>query len=266
MFEGLAWIPAATWSGAARILAKLSCGRAWAYIVLPVSIALWAWMSWRPRRRGVPAPSSARNAAAALLVLWLLSAWLGLLMISWVANPLLIARYALPAAVPAMLLPLLVAARLHRHAPLILAGVFLMITAPEWLRHGAEVSPGFRELVQYLNEHADPESSMVAILIENVTHPDWADMQRLGFDYYPLQRLPVCDLYLAAGAVERNRPVLADPRTLYIVVFLGDPLPLIQAAGRRTSAFRLDGQTYSQLLFTPYRLLQVAPIAGADEQ
>jgi hypothetical protein len=267
LFQGLSWIPATTWSGALSVLAQSSGGLAWVYAVLPAALALWLWGTWR-RTNGGQGRLAGRIRAApegghALLALWLVGAWVGLLAISWLVKPAMIARYALPSAVPALLLPLAVAARLHARAPLVLALVFVAARAPDWLRHGSETPPGFREMIEYLNAHAEPRTAGVAILIDEVTHPGWADMQRLGFDYYPLRDLPVYDLTLSSGGAPSNEALLADPRTLYVVAFLGDPLPLIHTAGRTIRPFQIDGASYTQLLFTPYRLVQVAPLASA---
>jgi hypothetical protein len=127
-----------------------------------------------------------RNDLCGLLLCWLGAAWFGLMVISWLAHPAMVARYALPAAVPAILLPLIVAHRIDPRAPAVIAIVFFVASAGQWTGRSEKVMPGFREMVEFLNEVVDPDREAVAVVIDRATSPGWEEMDLLGFDYYPL--------------------------------------------------------------------------------
>lgn len=194
-----------------------------------------------------------------LLLAWLAMSWLGLLVISWIAHPAMVDRYALPAAVPAVLIPLVVAHRLDRRAPVVIALAFFVATAGQWTSRSQRVMPGFREMVELLNEVVDPQREVVVVAIDRNTSPGWEEMDLLGFDYYPLRRGEVFPLYLRGDRLDGDQPILDDPRGLYIVTFLADPERAIESAGRTMGRVRIDDRTFTQLLFTPYRLFYVMP-------
>ena len=271
-----------------------------------------------------------RNDLCGLLLCWLGAAWLGLMVISWLAHPAMVARYALPAAVPAILLPLIVAHRIDARGPLVIAAVFFAASAGRWTGRSEKVMPGFREMVEFLNEVVDPDREVVVLAIERTTSPGWEEMDRLGFDYYPLHlppyqggiqggrlprnhihdrqgadslptqsdprplgsgllrpahqtrdrqgadsqggikggsdrpisqspKRPIEILYLRQGKLDGDQPVLRDPRALWLVVFLADPEHAVESAGREMAKIRIDDRSYQQLLFTPYRVMLVAP-------
>ncbi len=265
VFQGLAWIPAASWSRALDSLGALTFGPAWVVLLL-VTVVWW----WRAR-------ISARAAAATqsppppeelggtirtgvgLLCCWFGCAWLGLIVISWIAQPALVDRYALPASIPALLLPVLVVSRIRRFAPLFLAGIVCAASAPDWAMYRWDVRPGFRELAAYLRDHVDPRTDVVVQVIDNATYPGWEDMERLGFAYYPLNGRAIMELPLRPDGAVADAAAWQDPRQFYLVVFRADPVPLMERAGRRLEPFEVDGAYYSQLLFEPYRLVKAAP-------
>jgi len=265
VFQGLAWIQPPTWESALEVLGKLTFGRVWVFALLGPAIALWliasrGWTTERFRRPGGKLFTGADDLCGLLLV-WFGCAWFGLLVISWIAHPAMVARYALPASIPALLIPLLVAYRLDRRAPLIIIVVFAIRAAPELVTHATEYDPGFRELAALLNRHVDPETEGVILTIDNRTYPNWEDMERLVFDYYPLDDIPVQALHLGPdGVTPKNSVLEEDPRALYMVVLWADPFAILEAAGRQARPIYLDGVAYSQLLFTPYRLVSVAPL------
>ncbi len=250
VFQGLSWIRPATWSGALGVLEAITFGPIWVVGVLTPALLLWVLRGRRePDRREAPT----------LLVIWLLCSWFGLLVISWAAHPALVDRYALPAAIPAIVLPLLVAGRLHRALPVVIAVVFMGVGLRTWAQRNLEIDPGFRELSEYLVQHADPQKDLIVLTIDRKTHPDWDDAERLPFVYYPPGELPTAELHLAPDGVTAENDVLDDPRAMYLIVLWADPFAILEKAGRRAEIIRAEGREFTQLLFSPYRLVRIAP-------
>ena len=286
IFQGLDWIPPPTWHGALEILDQLTFGRVWVLALLVPSVLIWLAGLLGYVGLGIPQRSvracggtCARwwtsHAGAftdskdpcGLLLIVLAAAWLGLVVVSWVVQPAMILRYALPASIPALLIPLVVARRLNRYAPLVIMAIFMVGTAPEYLGRKSSVVPGFRELSMFLNERVDPRTEAVVLAIDGTVEPSWADLERLAFRYYPIRGLPVYELPVTPNGSAETPAILEDPRALYIVIFRADPLPMLKAAGRVLSPFNVEGRQYRQLLFSPYRLIRVAqptaPTLGA---
>lgn len=67
-------------------------------------------------------------------------------------------------------------------------------------------------------------------------------------------------MHLGPDGVTAMNDILRDPRAMYLVVLWADPFAILKTAGRRPELFTIDGRTYSQLLFSPYRLVRVAPL------
>ena len=264
VYQGLEWIPPLTWQRALEVLEQLTFGRGWVLALLLPALLLWvvAWRGLRPKR--LPRPGGELFAGphdlCGLLVLCFAVVCFGLVVISWVAQPLMVPRYALAAAVPLLLIPLLLAHRLDRRTPLLIMAFFVIGTAPAWLGRGAH-PPGFREMASYLNEQLDPQADAVAVAIYDTSHPDVVECERLGFAYYPLERAEAYELWLGADSDGTHHAVLEDPRGLYLVVFEGDPEPLLEEAGRRILPFVINGEAFSRLYFTPYRLIRAAPLS-----
>jgi hypothetical protein len=187
----------------------------------------------------------------------------GLITISLLSQPALIARYALPASLPMVLLPLVVAWRLDRRGPLILTVVGLMGSAPLVATRFQGMELGFAELAAFLDDHVDPNSAVVALAVDGSADELWLEMERAALDYYPLERVSVSQLAVAPVQEVDRMSILRDPRAIYVIVFRVDPTDAIRAAGRRLEGIVLDGTVYDKLLFTPYRLLRVAPMGGA---
>jgi hypothetical protein len=116
-------------------------------------------------------------------------------------------------------------------------------------------------LVFYLNEGAQRDRDAIVLCI-HATHDEFAEYERLGLRYYRPAIDAISELHLRTPGHPSNA-VLRDPRRLYLIVFQGDPTPLLRAAGREIEPF-LDlpqlPRPLGALLFEPYRLLKVAPI------
>ena len=260
----IAWIDPPTWERTARMLNELTYGPLWMAVF--VGLAAVAWVAVAKGRVSLSEPGrepddgiETRGEAVALLLTWLVCAWAGLVLISLFLLPVTVTRYALPAAIPALLLPLLFADWFHRGASLILAAVFVMGTAPDWITRNWEVPAGFRELTTYVREHVDPETEAVVLTVGHAEAPHWVEMQRLALEYYPLDNCPVYELLLEKDDQSEPGSILEDPRRLYLIVFRSDPFSVILDARRRPEAIEYEGTSYSQLLFSPYRLICVAP-------
>jgi len=289
-FQGLGWIPAASLGTALRVLGEISFGPVW-IVVLAISIVGWvaAAVVSAKRRRAACANSRALFGGpqdiCGLLLAWLFCSWFGLLIISWFAHPAMVNRYAIAASVPALMFPLVLAHRIDARLAVALALTFSAWGAHRWAEDRLEVEPGFRELSQYLSETVDPQRDAVVLTIDLRTHPEWADFEGLSFDYYPIRvkREPAAvtgrgtqpdenpieveprELRLGPDGVTPLDPeVLRDPRRLYMVVLWADPFEILKRAGREPEPFWFDDQSYSQLLFSPYRLVKVAPQRPAD--
>jgi hypothetical protein len=265
IFQGLDWIEPPTAGDAFEVLEQLTFGRAWVVGILSPAIVLWLAAIFHSRRPSVGTWARriflGPDDLCGLLLTCFVTVWFGLLLISWVVHPAMVARYALPAAIPALLLPLLVVHRLDRRLPWILFVLFGAVGLRDWVLHGREAEPGFRELSAYLAEHVDPKRDAIVLTIDLPTHAEWADAERLSFQYYPVRDYPILELQSAPdGRSPRNPEVFRDPRAMYLVVFRADPFEILANAARTAEPFWIDGAAYSQLLFSPYRLARVAPL------
>jgi len=261
--RGIGWIEPPALSRAVAILGEVTFAAPWLLAVLLPAAVLWSLSGLGLLRLGCgrrhpPYGASARPMEG-LLLLWLFCAWGGLLVVSWTVTPIMVARYALPAAVPALLIPLVFAHRIHPRAVPVIACVFVLGTGPAWLNAPRDVRPGFRELRDYLAEHVDRQESAAVFALEHPAGSDWAEMERLALEYYPLNDRPVHELFVNEGPDLPPDSILYDPRRLYVIEFRADPGPLIEAAGRETEPFVQEGRPYSRLFFEPYRLLKIAP-------
>ncbi len=264
MFQGLEWIKPPTWSSSLDVLGRLTYGRQWVFGLLLTSAVVWLVAAARfARRRRLDGKGrllfSGRTDVCGLLLIWVACTWFGLVVVSWVAHPAMVARYALPASVPAILLPLILADRWRRWAPLGVAAVFVLAALSTGLAR--EINPGFRELAAYLQEHIDRDTEMVVLTIDDTIYPGWEDSERLEFQYYPLHDVPLTVLHLDPDGVTARNDTLKDPRGLYLVVLWADPFAVIRMAGRQSIDIVYRGQSYSQLLFEPYRLVRVAAVS-----
>jgi hypothetical protein len=262
-FQGLDWIPPADWMSAVGVLGEATFGWAWVWCILPagILIGLTRWRAGKSEASRTSGESDAESSAMRLMITWLACAWLGLLVVSWFAHPLIISRYALPAAVPALLIPLMAARRIHKLAPFVLALAFAPFGLADALTRVEPTLGGYREMAAYLNEHVDPRSEAVVLCMEEAVDPEWAMMKRLGFDYYPLDpAIELHELLLDPEFADRDQPILRDPRGLYVLAFRADPLPLLRANGRHGAPVEYDGARYPALAFGLYRVLRVAPI------
>lgn len=288
VFQGLDWIAAPTVSSAIKVLGEITFGPIW-IVGLGAAAVVWILRCLRKVNGGTDTSphhhitTSPNSDLFWLLAVWLAVAWGGLLLISWLAHPAMVARYALPAAAPAILLPLIALQRLDRRLPLLIAGLFAVGTAPVWATRAERVKPGFREMVQFLDDYADPQHEAVVLAIERTTSPGWEEMDLLGFEYYQSskfeirsskntesnstsphrhiatsQRSPIEVLYLRNGRPDGDQPILRDPRALWMVTFLADPISAIESAGRRVEQIEIGDKVLDQLFFEPYRLIRIA--------
>ena len=261
--QAVDWIDPPTWERVAGILGELTFGPLYMVVVVALAVA-WLYRAKKSRtarQRSADEVSSGQAVFApeGLLSLWICCSWLGLMLLSWFLLPMTVTRYALPAAIPALLLPLVLAARIHRWGPIVLAAVIVFGTAPQWIAKCTTSEVGFRELVQYVGQAADPEADAVALVISHSSVPHWADMHRLALKYYDLDDRSVREIALDEHKRPLTDEVLADPRRLFLIVFRSDPIALILEAGRRVESFNIDGESFQQLSFPPYRLVKVAP-------
>jgi hypothetical protein len=264
--QAINWIEPPSFHSALAILRQISFGGPWIVLLLAPSIILWLVVAARGRDvfshfRVSGNILGARKDPCGLLLLWLLCAWSGLWAVSWLGQPAMVTRYALPAAVPALLLPLVVGHRIDRRVPLLVTLVLLLWTAPQWIGHGLEVDQGFRELTQYVQKHVDPESEAAVLTFDDALSEDWKDVERLALAYYPLEDRPIYELAVSRVNARSEPSILQDPRALYLIVFRADPFRMIEAAGRTVAPIQHQGTSYSRLLFAPYRLIRVAPLA-----
>lgn len=260
--QAVSWIELADWTQRMEVLQRITFGTAWILAIMIPAILTYGVIMFRRSRVGGNADDAVEvqsDSAVGLLLTCFAFAWAGLLVASVLIQPMTIARYALPAAVPALLLPLVVVQRLDRRLPAIIAGLFVLGTAPDWWNHGREIEPGFRELTKYVQEHLDRHDDAVVLTLDAETYPDWPEMERLALEYYPINDRPVYELPINATGTAPDESILEDPRTLYLIVFRAEPLSTLLAAGRKPSRIEHEGISYSRLLFSPYRLLRVAP-------
>ena len=289
-FQGLDWIRPPTWASAFAVLAKLSFGYAWVFAVLAPSLLFWntKWkrgkshipnrdrLTVTPGVKGQVAPRAARAPGTPgfhpthgselainwLLLIWLACAWFGLLVISWIRHPAMVDRYAIPAIIPALLLPLLVSRRFFQKGPLVLMAAFMAYGGVQRLDQSSAVALGFRELVEFLSERVNPAKDAVVLTIDDMADLHWDDAERLGFAYYPLPTsMAYSELHVAPdGITVENPEVLKDPRAFWLMVLHTDPFPILERAGRKALQIQIENRWFSQLLFEPYRLLYVAPL------
>lgn len=264
--DALSWIEPPSWRQAWAILQQLTFGPVWVLGFLLPALAVWALAAGGVRmpglRQGGGEVFTGRGDVVALLLTWLVCAWLGLLVISWLVRPLLVARYAIPASVPALLIPLLIAHRLDHRLPAAIGGLFLLGTGPAWIMRPVPPDPGFRELAAHVNSIGDPRSDAVLLAIAG-TPDQGAELERLWFQYYRLESLPLGEWRINDAA--STDAALRDPRRLFVVVFRGDPLPLIRAFGRTIEPYLIEDRNYDQATYEPYRLIRLAPLSTAGD-
>ncbi len=261
IFQGLEWIDSPTVSSSIGVLSELSVGPVWLGLILLPALALWVAGA---RRRELPwnlrygsRLHAGRDDICVLLLLCFAGSWGGLLVLSWLAHPAMVTRYALPAAIPLLLVPLIVAHRIDRRSPLGVMLFFVLLSAPQW--SDREVDPGLRELAAHLRQTVKPESEAVVLTFDATVYPGWEDSERLVFNYYSLGNLPLRQLRLGPDNVTDVNNVLQDPRGLWLIVLWTDEMAVVQRAGRRVLPFHIDGLELNRLLFTPYRLVHIAP-------
>ena len=258
-FQGLDWIDPPTVAATWHTLVELGVGSQWMLFAVIPSVILAA-VSGVP---GLSVPAKLRPERASgiwLLAWWFAFAWGGLLMLSLLGRPALVVRYALPASIPIILFPLFMSDRIHRHLPLTVAIVMALATAEVWVFRATEYKPGIREMAAFLRSDARRESEVVVLTIDNTTYPNWEDMERAIFQYYRLGSVPYAELHLADDGVTAKNDILEDPRGMLLVIGWADPFAILHKAGRTAVSIVVDGESYQQLSFDPYRLVRVAPI------
>ena len=284
--QALEWLEPAGMGQRLRTLGQVTYGIPWVVaglvpaIIIPalrhLPAKLWDQADCGPGASTSPDKQAARDRGRlaqhlesiapgiGLLLMWLACSWVGLLGLSVVAGPLGVVRYALPAAVPALLLPLVVARAVHRVLPLVIAGLVVGLTSPRWIDFGTEVEPGFRELTKYIGENLDPSREAVVLVRDTASFPHWPEVDRLALAYYPIAGREVHELDARLEGALAEGSILRDPRALYLIVFRAEVESLVRAAGRRFTRIHVDGESFSRLLFAPYRLLRVAPLSEGN--
>jgi len=253
------WIPQPTWNAAFGLLNQLTFGPVWVWGVLAPAMMLWTLAAARrilSRHVRAGRIIADRSDPVVLLLVWLICSWGGLVAVSWLVHPALLARYALSAAAPAMLLPLIVASRLDARIPVVIALLFGGLALWDWTHAVGDTGPGFRELAAYLQEHVNAEREAVVLVLDQPT-PELQELDRLPFRYYPLVKIPILELPLQADGVTPAGDALKDSRPLWMVVFRADALAIARSAGREPDVIKIGEDEYTQLPFLPYRLAQV---------
>ncbi len=268
--QGLGWIEPITWSSTISVLTSITLEAAWVLLVLAPTLVIYvARLIWPLfKRKGsayTPTPRGLKHAAhddgsepEGLLVSWFAFSFLGLVVISLLAQPAMLARYALPAAVPALLCPLLMARRFHHNAPIFLALIFVVGTAPDWITRSWQVEPGFREMTAYVQEYVDSDTNSVALVIDNTTFPAWEDVERLPLAYYPVAGHQIREIQLDQDGRPKRFDVFHESRPLYLIVFRSNPYAIAQYVGAEVMPIQVNGSSFDQLLFSPYRLAKLS--------
>lgn len=213
---GLAWIAPPSLADAGRVFMAINpaSGALWLLAGIAIAAASILRQGRTSKRVEVLAETRREQARrAALHGLWLATAFGGLALIS-LLRPLLVVRFALPAAVPAALLPLWAAGRAGRAWVLVLLVAGMALDLPAVLRQ-REAPLGLRELVDHLNRYGAPETDLAVLCVWGA-RPAQIEYERLGLDYYRVRALPTETLLLRHGP---DAPVLADPRRLWLIVF-----------------------------------------------
>jgi len=262
VLQGLGWVPRITPRAILREFSRSSFGGFWLALVLLPASALWiaARVGAAGRffdRIGQRMATGAGDPVGFLLV-WLVVFWGGLLTISLAGAPLLVSRYLLPSAVPATLIPLLIAGRLGRRWPMILAVVFCIQTAPQWVMQSAQYEPGFRELVSFLNEHVDAKQERVVLAVDHKSYPNQEALERVAFDYYPTRGIPIDYVSLDKDGLPVDPKAFSDPRATYLILFGSEPGRILSAIDRKAEPILLDGESYPQLRFDPRRVVRIS--------
>lgn len=258
LHAGLEWIEPATAARALDVFATLSpgLGLPWAMLLLAGVVLIARHNATRGERgRAIPGSEARRPSPALLFLTWFATVLGGLVALSYAYRPLLVPRFAIAAAVPAVLFPLAVAARAGRWWVLLMTALSLLVDVRE-LPRLLEPRAGLRELVNYIDDNAAPAD--LVVLCVWAQRPSGVEYERLGLRYYA-PRVPWVEWPLRSGPPA----ILGDPRGLWLIVFQGDPEPQVRAAGRRTTPFALSGGNVRLLYFEPYRLMRVAPAAEA---
>ena len=254
---GLAWIAPPSPVDAGRVFMAISPASGALWLLAGIALAVTPILrrpGRTPKRVEILVERRREQAhRAALHGLWLATAFGGLAMIS-LLRPLLVVRFALPAAAPAVLLPLWAAGRQGRPWVLMLLVAGVALDLPAVLRQ-REAPLGLRELVNHINGYGVAETDLAVVCVWGA-RPAQIEYERLGLEYYRIRALPTETLLLRDGPAA---PVLADPRRLWLIVFQGDPEPLLEQAGREIECFELDGYVLRALPSGPYRLIRVAP-------
>ncbi len=262
VLQGLGWVPPITPGSVWREFARSSSGATWLALVGLPAIVLWLMARTGVARRLLDKTGKTIASGSAdpvgLLMIWLAIFWGGLLAISMAGAPLLVSRYLLPSAVPATLIPLLVAARIDRRLPLILAVVFCIQTAPQWIMQSAQYEPGFRELVAFLDEHIDAEKERVVLAVDQKSYPNQEALERVAFDYYPTQGVPIDYVALDGNGLPADPDAFSDPRATYLILFGSDPGAILMAIDRTAESIHYEGEAYPQLRFDPRRVVRVS--------
>ncbi len=192
------------------------------------------------------------------IFIWLAVSFLGLVVMSVLGQPAMLDRYALPAAVPAILGPLMIARRFHRNAPVILAALFVVGTLPDLITLPWRIEPGFRELAASVQENVDPDTDQVALVIDNTTFPGWEDAERLPLMYYPIEGHHIREVRLDGRGHPINDDLFKGEGHVYVILFRSDPHSIAEDVGVKIVPIELNGSWYDQLLFSPYRLAKLS--------
>ena len=261
--QAIGWIEPPTMEAVLDTLGAITFGAPWLFgLLLPATVG-WvaaALASLRGEYGWARRLYRGRRDLCGLLICALGFGWFGLVVLSWCVRSVFVDRYAISAAIPGLLIPLMIAWRIRGWLPVLIAAAFITVGIRESLPHTRLASPGFREMIAYINEQSDADAAAAVMLpIEEGLHADFITMYRTGFEYYPLLRLPLRELRLTREGRASNPDALGRSERVYFVLFRSDPTPALNDAAMRWIPITLDGQRFSQLSFGPHRLRMAAP-------
>ncbi len=254
------WIEPPSWEKLVGLLSNVTLGPYWIGLVFAPAFIWWVYSKLH-RDRVAAVETSPLNQSISFVLIWLAATWVGLVLISLTLMPLAVNRYALPAAIPALLFPLLIARKIKPVIVPVITVAFCLYAAFK-LPDQLTAAPGFRELTQFVKQKIDPHENLIANVVGRSTNPYWQEMRSLALQYYPIDDRLIHEIVLDKNDDPSYDPILNNPNALYLIVFRSDPFAIAKAVGRHSEPIQVNDHSYLQLNFSPYRLVRIAPIAN----
>jgi len=186
-----------------------------------------------------------------LMLLWVLFVLGGPLVLSALARPVFVPRYAISVCVPATVGLIVFADRFSRAALIGTAAVMVLLNAVGTVVRFTTMPArpnGLHKIIDHLNHTAT--DSDVAVVVDMPFCPNYINPVEMGFEYYGLRPdIRVLHLRgnLGTGLITQDG-ALNDPRNLHIITILGDVETALKARGRKD---------YISYALEPYRYFQV---------